>query len=228
VNVGKSRGGHARGERRRVQLVIGVQRQRDVERTHRGRVGALARQHVEEVRGMTERRIRLDRRAARVHPAERRDQARELRRQADRLARVGLRRIGIRVRIAVRERRGHRAEDVHPVRRRQALQQPQHRFRQRPRRRQRRVQIAQLRAVRQPPVPQQETHFLERRVLCEIVNIVPAIRQHSVVTIQITDGGGGGDDVFETCFCCDWGAHIAPIISVRLLPSEVTNCVFPK
>ena len=65
VDVGERRRGDARGERRRVQLVIGVQDQRDVERARRQRARPLAGQHVEEVRGVAEHRIRLDRRRRR-------------------------------------------------------------------------------------------------------------------------------------------------------------------
>ena len=42
VDVGQRRGRDARGERRGVQLVIGVQRQRDVEGARRERRGAIA------------------------------------------------------------------------------------------------------------------------------------------------------------------------------------------
>ena len=65
VDVGERRRRHARGKRRSVQLVIRVQHQRDVERARWPvALGPLAGQHVQEIRRMTEHRIRLDRTAA--------------------------------------------------------------------------------------------------------------------------------------------------------------------
>ena len=64
IEVGERRGSDAGRERRRVQLVIGVQDERDVERMRRQRVRTIAGQHVEEIRRVPERRVRLNRPAA--------------------------------------------------------------------------------------------------------------------------------------------------------------------
>ena len=64
VDVGERRGGHAGGEGRGVQLVVGVQHERDVDRPHRGLARPLAAEHVEEVGGVAEHRVGRDRTAA--------------------------------------------------------------------------------------------------------------------------------------------------------------------
>ena len=155
VDVGEGGGGDARGEGRGVQLVVGVQHQRDVHRPHRGRVGTLAGEHVEEVGGVAERRVGGDRAAAGLQPAPGRHQARHLAGEPHRLAVRRPRRVVVGIGIVVRQRRGQRAQRVHAVHRRQHLHQPQHRLGQRPRRRQLRLQIAELGLHRQAAVPQQ-------------------------------------------------------------------------
>src|SRR5262249_46468502 len=83
-------GGDARRERRGIELVVGVQDERDVERLH-GEVGRLlARHHVEKVRREVELRIRRDRRLAAANALPRGDQRRHLRGEPDRLANLGL------------------------------------------------------------------------------------------------------------------------------------------
>ena len=115
VEVGEGRGRDARGERRRVQLVVGVQHQRDVEGARRERARPRPGQHVEKVRRVPERRIRLDGTAAGLQPAVGRDQARQLRGQTHRLAVVRLRRVVGRVRVEVAEDRSQRPQRVHAV-----------------------------------------------------------------------------------------------------------------
>ena len=75
-----------------------------VERTRRQPTRTLAGQHVEEVRRVTEDRIRLNRSPARAHPPHRRDEGGNLCREADRLAVIGLRRLIGNVRIVMTER----------------------------------------------------------------------------------------------------------------------------
>ena len=59
VNVGERGRGDTRGKRRGVELVIRVQRERDVHRADRDRAWPLARQHVEKTRRVAHCRIRL-------------------------------------------------------------------------------------------------------------------------------------------------------------------------
>ena len=70
----------------------------------------------------------------------------------------------------------------------------------RPRRRELRLQVAELGAVRQPAVPEQVADLLERRALREIVNVVAVVRKNAAIAIQITDGRSRGDDVFQAGF----------------------------
>ena len=66
-------------------------------------------------------------------------------------------------------------------------------------------------------VPQQIADFLERRVLGEIVDVVAAIRQHAALAVQITDGRGRDDDVFEAGFAVfRWWPLPAMIAGLRL------------
>ena len=78
VDVGERGRRDAGGERRGVELVIGVQNQRDVERADRQRRRPLARQHVQEVRRVTQRRVRIDRPAAGLQPSPRGDERADL------------------------------------------------------------------------------------------------------------------------------------------------------
>ena len=209
VDVGEGRRRHARGERRGVQLVIGVQNQRDIEGTRRETARPLARQHVEEIRGVTQDRIRRDRSGARVLASHRRDERADLRRQPHGLAIVGLRRLVAAVRIVVREGRRERSQQVHGVAAvarsragspRQRPHETEDRLGQRASGDELRLQIAQLPARRQPPVPQQITDFLERGVPGEIVDVVPTIRQHAAIAVEITNRGRGRDGIFKARF----------------------------
>ena len=146
---------------------------------------------------MPERRIRLDRPAAGLQPAVGGDDAAHLRGEADRLAVLRLRRAVVDFGIVLAERRRQRPQHVHAVGRRQLLHQPQDRLRHRPRGRELRLQVAQLGAVRQAAVPEQVADLLERRALGEIVNVVAVVRKNAAIPVQVTDGGGRGDDVFE-------------------------------
>src|SRR5688572_28294876 len=49
-------------------------------------------------------------------------------------------------------------------------------------------------------MPQQATDFLERSMLGEIVNVVPSIREHAPLAVEIADRGRRDDDVFEAGF----------------------------
>ena len=67
------------------------QNEGDVEGPCRQAVGAVSRQHVQEVCCVSEHRIRLNRAAARIQPPHRRHQCAELRRQSHGLPGIGLR-----------------------------------------------------------------------------------------------------------------------------------------
>ena len=104
VHVRKRRGDHARRERGGVHLVVGMQDQRHVEGAGGLLVGPLARQHVQEVRGVAETRIGLDRIQPAAAAVVARHHRRHLRDQPGGLAEVGL--LGVRVLVRVVERVG--------------------------------------------------------------------------------------------------------------------------
>ena len=197
MDVGQGRGRHAGRKCRRIQLVVGMQDQRDVEGVSGETGRALAGEHVQKVGGMAEHRIRLDRSSAGVHPAHRRDERAELRGQADGLAMVGVRGTVGRIRIVVTECRRERPQRIHQVAFRQRPHQTDDGLRQRARRGELGLEIAELRAGRQPMVPQKVADFLERGVARQIVNVVAAVGEHAAIAVEMTDGGGRRDDIFE-------------------------------
>ena len=93
MHVGERGRGHSRGEGRRVQFVVGVQDERDVERPGRQRGRPVPREHVEKVGGVAECRIRLDGSAARLEPAVGGDEAGQLTRQPNGFPEVGGQRV---------------------------------------------------------------------------------------------------------------------------------------
>src|SRR5688572_922879 len=97
----------------------------------------------------------------------------------------------------MRERRGQRAKGVHPVHGRQRAHQANHRVGQRPRRRELRLQIAELGARGQPAMPEQVADLLEGGGLRQVVDVVPAIREHAAIAVEVTDRRGRRDDVLE-------------------------------
>ena len=60
-----------------------------------------------------------------------------------------------------------------------------------------RLQIAQLGARRQPPMPEQVADLFERGVPREVVDVVPAVGEHAAIAVEVTNRGRGGDGVFE-------------------------------
>ena len=169
--------------------------------------GASTGELVEKVGGKAHHRIRIDWALVLLETPDGRDEAGHLRRQADGLTVVGRGRVVGGVAVVVRQRRSRGAERVHRLARWQLPKQPDHAVGQGASRGKLRLQVAQLRAVRQPPVPQQVTDFLERRVRRQIVDVVPAIGQDPAVAVDETDARRGRDDVFEAGFGFDLGAH---------------------
>ena len=163
-------------------------------------LGRLPGEHVEEVGGVAERRIRLDGAAASLHAAVGRDDAGHLRREADRLAVLRLRRAVVDLGVVLAEGRRQGPQHVHAVGGGQLLHQPEDRLGNRTGRGELRLQVAELGAIGQAAVPQEVAHLLERRPFREIVNVVAVVRKNAAIPIQITDGGSRGDDVFKAGF----------------------------
>ena len=101
------------------------------------------------------------------------------------------------VRIVVGQGRGQRAQQIHAVAGRKHPHQPQHRLGQWARGDELRLQVAELRSSRQPPVPEEEAHLFEGGVSRQLVNVVAAVGEHAAIAVQIADRGRGGDGVFE-------------------------------
>jgi hypothetical protein len=93
VDVGEGGGGHTRGKRGRVQFVVGMKDERDIERTGRETARPLPGEHVEEVRRVAQDRVWRNRCATGVGTAHGGHERSPLRRQADGLAIVRLRRM---------------------------------------------------------------------------------------------------------------------------------------
>ena len=152
--------------------------------------------------------IGLDDAAAGLEPAPRRDNGPHLRGEPDRLPVLRRRRRVVHLRVVVPERRRQGAQRIHAVHRRQRPHQPENRFGQRPRRGQLRLQVAELRARRQPPVPEQVADLFEGGGFREIVDVVAAVREDTAIAVEITDRGRGRDDVLEPALGLLRGCHL--------------------
>ena len=197
VEVGEGGRRHPRRERRRVELVVGVENQPHVERAGGEGARALSGQQVEEVGGVTQHRVGCERRAPRGEPAQRRHQGAGLRRQPHRLAPRGGGRVVARVGIVVGEHGHPGAHRVHEVAGRQRAEQPDDGLREGAVAGQLGLQVAELGPGRQPAAPQQVADLLERGVPRQIVDVVPAVREHAAPPVDMADARGGRDDLVE-------------------------------
>ena len=113
VHVGERGGDDARGEGAGVELVVGVQDERDVEGLGGGLGGLLAVEHPEEVGGVGERGVGLDDLLAFADAVEDGDDHGDLRGEAEALADVGGVEDGLLVGVVDGEQRDGGAEDFH-------------------------------------------------------------------------------------------------------------------
>ena len=198
VHIGQSRRSHARRECRSIQFVVSMQNERDV-KGPLGRCGwSGAIQHVQEIRCVRHRTIRLDDLLSLPHPVVIRHQHRDLCGQPDRLVHVRFMIVAIKFRIVIRKHRHQRAQHIH---RKYVLREQFQAIQDRG------IQLAffgesllerpQFLRTRQASKPQQVTDFLKRRVIGEIVDIDSAIGQYTLFSIDITDAGGGRDHPFQ-------------------------------
>ena len=198
VDVGERRRRDTRRERRGIQLVVGMENQRHVERAAGQRARALAPQHIQEVGGVSEDRVGLHRCATGGQPPQRRDQRANLRRQTHRLAHRGGRSIVTRVRVMVRQGRHEGAYGVHRVPDRERPHHPHDRLGQRTGPGKLGLQVAQLRPGWQPSMPEQVADFLEARRPREIVDVVSAVRQHAPFPVEVANLRRGRHDPLES------------------------------
>ena len=70
-----------------------------------------------------------------------------------------------------------------------------------------RLQIAELGARREPAVPQQVAHLLEGGARRELVDVVPAVGEDTLLPIEIADRRRRGDDILEPALRFLRGSH---------------------
>ena len=197
VEVGSGAGDDARGERGRVQLVLGVQDHRHVEGARLAFGRALAPQHREEVLGVRELGIRLDGRELLAQAVVAGDDRRQLRDQRRRLPPVVLavdRRLGG---ICEREQRGGRAEHLH---RRDVVRvavDERARVARQLTLRELFLEGAQLLLARQLALEQEVRDLLVGRMLGEIGDVVAAVAEDAVLGVDRADGRLGDRDSGE-------------------------------
>ena len=128
VEVTQGRSGHARGEGRGIQLMLGMQHQRHVERPRGERAWPVAGQQIEEAGGVSHRRVRLNRPATGGETSIGRYQTGNLSRQAYRRSILtGGRRVSG-GRVEVGQGRGQRTHRIHRIVTRQTTDHPDDRF----------------------------------------------------------------------------------------------------
>src|SRR5439155_1155823 len=224
VHVREGGGGDACRERRGVELVIGVQDQRDVEGLHGEGAGLPAEHHVEEVGRQVQLGIRRDGDLAAAQTLPGGDQRGHLRGEPDRLTNLGLARLVVVVGIE-RGERGH-AGAKHLHRRRLLRQRAQQRDelgRQPARRRriQRLVEGVVLLLRRQRAEPEEVDDLLERGLGGEVVHVVAAVDQAAFAAVDEADVRRRDDDILEAGFVD--GAHGA--LSPRGVRSKRVVCI---
>ncbi len=175
VDVGKSRGHHAGGKSGSIELVIGMQRQRDVEDVLHHVVRLLAGQGVEEIPRGAQRGIGRDHVLAFAQPVKGGDDSAGLSHQADRLALAGLDRGVLLVRVVERQHGDGGTQHIHGNAFAGSLQERGDFGGNRAVGRERSFQLIQLRLLGEAAVPQQVDDFLKRRVIGERMNVIALI-----------------------------------------------------
>ena len=199
VHVRERGRGDPCGEGRRVQFVVGMQDQGDVEGLRVLGVRDRTVQHVQEIGGVAQVRIRRDGIGAAGDPMPGGGNGRELGGQPDGFAQVGFAGVVRRVRVEGGQERHGRTEHVHGCRAaRDGPQQVQDFLGQYPAGAELRVEFRQLARAGQVAVPQQAGGFLETGMGGEVVNVVAPVEHSALHAIDETDGRLCGYDAFKT------------------------------
>ena len=218
VHVRERRRGDPRRERRRVEAVLGLEDEACVEDLRGARMREPG--HLREARGMSKRRVRRNRLLPPTAPDIRRQDRRELRREADRFAVLGLARVVALRGVLRRRRRDDRPQHVHG---RAALGHlledlPEER-RDGPVLRELRLEVPELLFARQIAVQEEVGDLLVFGLACQLVDRVTAVLELAV--LDRTDGRGGRDDSLKAPRRRLGALH-------RHVPSVAYRCLAPS
>ena len=198
VQIGQGGDGHTRRERRRIQLMVGVKIEDEVQHPRHLRGGLPSLEQVEEVRGVGEVPPRGHRLAAGPDPLPCRDGGGHEAHQPLRLADIGGLVARARVRIECGGQRHRRAEGVERVAvPGQSPQQREHGLGQVARGRERAAKGRRLRGRGELAEPEQIRHVLEARPRRELADLVAPVVEASLRAIHLADGRPRRDHVLE-------------------------------
>jgi hypothetical protein len=153
---------------------------------------------VEEVLGVRARRIRRDDRQAAAQSMVGGDERRHLPRETDRLAPVGRRVHVAGVRIGDAESGHHRPERIHGGESGHELRKELDDLRREPALGgERAAHFVELLAPGEASLPEKEAHLFEGGVVCQVVDVDPAVGEDSAFAVDEADRRIGGDDVLE-------------------------------
>ena len=181
--------------------MIRVQDQCNIQRLCHRLVRGSAVQHIREIRRMAQVRARSDRFFSVANAVECRNERGGLRGQPDGLTEIRFGRHVFGIAIEHRKHGRRRAKGFHRKRLvRQRLHVIDYLLWNHAGRRQLFGRVVQFGVFRQAPEPQKMACFLERRVCCQLVDVVSAIREYSLLTIDVTNRGFTRYDVFQSRF----------------------------
>ncbi len=198
IHVAQRRSRHQRRERRCVHLVLGVEDHRDIEHPLFEGIGLAAVEHPEEVRRMAEVVARGHRLEALAEAMEAREDGRHDRRQpGGRLLQLRVREVA---RVLIQRARGdnrhfqgsHWPYLAHDLREDARVQ-----VRQVPLGQQRLLQRGEFRGSRETQVPEEERDLFERRLLCQVEDVVPGVDEFALDAIDTAELRRGDVDAFE-------------------------------
>ncbi len=185
--------------------MVGMQNQRDVERA----LGSVRRrravEHKQEICRVRQVSVRFYDFFPLPDPVIGRHDHRDLRGQTDGLMNVGVVIASLKLRIVERERGHSRTQYIHGERVfRGNPQQVQDRSVQLALFRQPLPNFFQLVALGQTSKPQQVAGLFKIRVVGQVVNIDPAIRQYALLAVDVANAGSGGNDAFKALRARSW------------------------
>ncbi len=222
VNIGQRGCHYARREGGRVQLMIGVEDQGDIEHVLHHVIRLFAGKRVEEIRGESELGVALDQRLASAQAIERGDDGGGLRHQARGFLLVGFHRIVASLGI-VQAQHGYRgAQDVHGRGFGTLPKKFDDFLGNRAVANQARLERIEFRLLGKATVPEEINDLFKSGVVGQGMNVITLIAEDSTVPIDETNIRLGGNNAFEPRLC-DW--HLTPLFSrTQRLHRQAMNC----